>query len=67
MLKAGDTVVAGNHLMDFTSAPLTIGNKYIIQEVIPPAWVGGMELLVIEKTDNGRQGTFDRARFRKVQ
>lgn len=66
-MKAGDTVVAANHIMDFTSVPLTLGKEYIVKEVVPPAYVGGGELLVIEKTDRGGQGMFDRSRFRKVQ
>ena len=66
-MNVGDTVTAANYIMDFTSVPLTLGKEYEVAEVVSAPDSGGMELIVIKETDNGRQGMFARARFRKVR
>lgn len=60
-LKKGDTVVAGNPVMDFTSVPLTVGKRYEVLEVVT-----GPSTLLVTTTDKGGTGIFYKSRFRKA-
>lgn len=63
-MREGDTVIACNPVMDFTSVPLTVGHRYTVLEVVRGLSTAEARMVVVT-SDNGKRGIFDISRFKK--